>query len=85
GAVDAPRFHHQWLPDSVTFEARAIPDSTMPNAIADSTLARLQSMGHAVRKRGEQGDAHTIRFDAKTRIAHGANDVRSGDSKVSVP
>jgi gamma-glutamyltranspeptidase/glutathione hydrolase len=84
-AVDAPRFHHQWLPDSVTFEARALPDSTMPIAIADSTLARLQSMGHGIRRRGEQGDAHTIRFDAQTRIAHGANDFRSGDSKVSVP
>ena len=75
-AVDAPRYHHQWLPDSVTFEVRAIPDST---------AARLRAMGHAVRIRGRQGDAHTIRFDAKTRTANGANDPRSADSKVSVP
>jgi gamma-glutamyltranspeptidase/glutathione hydrolase len=75
-AVDAPRYHHQWLPDTVTFEARAIPDST---------LARLQAMGHAVSMNGGQGDAHTIRFDAKTRLARGANDLRSRDSKVSVP
>ncbi|MGH7677508.1 MAG: gamma-glutamyltransferase [Gemmatimonadaceae bacterium] len=75
-AVDAPRLHHQWLPDSVTFEEGAIPDST---------AERLRAMGHGVRVRGQQGDAHTIRFDAKSRSAHGANDLRSPDSKVSVP
>ena len=46
---------------------------------------RVPLMVIGVRKRGEQGDAHTIRFDAKTRTAHGANDVRSADSKVSIP
>lgn len=75
-AVDAPRHHHQWLPDTVTFEDRAIPDST---------VARLQAMGHAVRVAGGQGDAHTIHFDAKRRVAFGANDFRSSDSKVSIP
>lgn len=75
-AVDAPRFDHEWLPDTVTFEERAIPDSV---------LTRLQEMGHAAERRGRQGDAHTIYFDAKTRTAHGANDLRSQDSKVSAP
>jgi gamma-glutamyltranspeptidase / glutathione hydrolase len=75
-AVDAPRLHHQWLPDTVTFEEKGIPDST---------VARLEAMGHSVRLRGRQGDAHTIRFDSRTRTARGANDLRSPDSKVSVP
>ena len=75
-AVDAPRHHHQWLPDTVSFEANAIPDAT---------VERLRAMGHAVRMRGGQGDAHTIRYDAATRTARGANDLRSEDSKVSVP
>jgi gamma-glutamyltranspeptidase/glutathione hydrolase len=75
-AVDAPRYHHQWLPDSVTFEERALPDST---------VARLVQMGHALKVRGEQGDAHTIYFDSRTRTALGANDARSSASKVSVP
>jgi gamma-glutamyltranspeptidase/glutathione hydrolase len=75
-AVDAPRYHHQWLPDSVMFEEQAIPDST---------FARLQAIGHAARMRGGQGDAHTIRYDARTRKTYGANDFRSRDSKVSVP
>jgi gamma-glutamyltranspeptidase / glutathione hydrolase len=75
-AVDAPRVHHQWLPDSATFEARGIPDALS---------VALQAKGHAIRARGEQGDAHTIRFDPRTRTAMGANDTRSPDSKVSVP
>ena len=75
-AVDAPRHHHQWLPDTAAFEAGALPDST---------AQRLRSMGHAVRLRGGQGDAHTIWYDARSRTARGANDFRSEDSKVSVP
>jgi gamma-glutamyltranspeptidase/glutathione hydrolase len=75
-AVDAPRHHHQWLPDSVTFEAGAIPDST---------VQRLEALGHGVGVRGGQGDAHTILFDARRRVFIGANDFRSPDSKVSVP
>jgi gamma-glutamyltranspeptidase / glutathione hydrolase len=72
-AVDAPRLHHQWLPDVATFEHGALPDST---------LARLQAMGHTVEQRGRQGDAHTIIFDAKTKVAYGANDRRSSDSRA---
>jgi gamma-glutamyltranspeptidase/glutathione hydrolase len=75
-AVDAPRLHHQWLPDVVTFERDAVPDST---------LARLRAMGHTVEQRGRQGDAHTIIFDAKARTAYGANDRRSSDSKAAAP
>ena len=75
-AVDAPRLHHQWLPDAATFERDALPDST---------LAQLRAMGHTVEQRGRQGDAHTIIFDAKTKIAYGANDRRSSDSRASKP
>ena len=72
-AVDAPRLHHQWLPDVATFERGALPDST---------VARLQAMGHRVEQQGRQGDAHTIIFDPKTKTAYGANDRRSSDSKA---
>jgi gamma-glutamyltranspeptidase / glutathione hydrolase len=77
-AVDAPRFHHQWMPDEITFEHDALPDST---------VQRLQAMGHTLRfsvaQGGGQGDGHTI--IVKDGIAYGANDKRSPDSKVSVP
>ena len=75
-AVDAPRLHHQWLPDVATFEH---------DALADSTVSQLRAMGHSVEQRGRQGDAHTIIFDAKTKTAYGANDRRSSDSKAARP
>jgi len=75
-AVDAKRYHHQWLPDTATFEANALPEATVD---------QLRGLGHGLRMRGGQGDAHTIRYDAANRIARGANDQRSEDSKVSVP
>ena len=73
-AVDAPRFHHQWLPDQVTFERNAIPDSV---------AAQLRAMGHDLRFGNQQGDGHTI--VVRDGVASGANDHRSPDSKVSVP
>jgi gamma-glutamyltranspeptidase/glutathione hydrolase len=77
-AVDAPRMHHQWLPDRATFERGMWGN--------DSTVVRrLTEMGHQVRIGGGQGDGHTIFYDAKTRTAYGANDRRSSDSKASRP
>ena len=73
-AVATPRFHHQWMPDSITFERNALPDST---------TQRLQAMGHALKFGNTQGDGHTIII--KDGVAFGANDRRSSDSKVGVP
>jgi len=76
-AVDAPRLHHQWLPDSTTIEA---------GKVSDATIAALRARGQAVRvSNGEQGDAHSIWIDPKTGIAYGAADHRSPDSKASAP
>jgi gamma-glutamyltranspeptidase/glutathione hydrolase len=38
-AVDAPRIHHQWLPDEVGYE---------PFGLSADTIARLEAMGHRV-------------------------------------
>ena len=73
-AVDSVRMHHQWLPDSITFEE---------NSLNASTLARLKEMGHDIRQRGRQGDGHSIFVDLTTGIAYGVNDTRSPDSKAS--
>jgi gamma-glutamyltranspeptidase / glutathione hydrolase len=73
-AVDAPRLHHQWLPDTVIFERGAIPDST---------ARRLEAMGHAVKFGSQQGDGHTIIMIGGT--AYGANDRRSSDSRAVAP
>ena len=75
-AVDAPRFHHQWLPDLTLFEADGLPDST---------AAALRAMGHTIRTYSRQGDGHSISYDAATGTARGANDPRSPDSKAAAP
>ncbi|MBM4187732.1 MAG: gamma-glutamyltransferase [Gemmatimonadetes bacterium] len=75
-AVDAPRFHHQWLPETVFFEAGAIPDSS---------VARLVALGHSVRVGGRIGNGHSIAIDPKTRVATAANDTRGPDSKAAAP
>src|SRR4029078_13154344 len=38
-AVDAPRIHHQWLPDEIGYEKFGL---------SADTIARLQAMGHKV-------------------------------------
>jgi gamma-glutamyltranspeptidase/glutathione hydrolase len=73
-AVDALRFHHQWMPDETTFESGFIP--------AD-TLAKLKEMGHKVKIEGKQGDGNSILIDPKTGEAFGITDKRSPDGKAS--
>jgi len=76
-AVDDPRLHHQWLPDSTTIEA---------GKVSNATIAALRARGQAVRiSDDKQGDAHSIWVDPKTGIAYGAADHRSADSKASAP
>jgi gamma-glutamyltranspeptidase/glutathione hydrolase len=73
-AVDAPRMHHQWLPDSVNIEKRGA---------TDELVKKLTSMGHKVNVVNAQGDANSIAVDAQG-TAWGAADRRSPDGKASV-
>ena len=67
-AVDAPRLHHQWFPDRVSFEKADAPEFS-------ESLARLRAMGHDVAtKGGRQGDAHSIMVIGETLF--GAADGR---------
>jgi gamma-glutamyltranspeptidase/glutathione hydrolase len=70
-AVNAPRFHHQWLPDLLSGEKDAFPAST---------VAALEAMGYRVRLGGEQGTAHSIFIDARTGARIGAPDPRDADA-----
>jgi gamma-glutamyltranspeptidase/glutathione hydrolase len=73
-AVDAPRLHHQWMPDAVTLEKAG--------AGAD-LVAKLKALGHAVKEGSGQGDANSILVDAGG-VAWGAADTtRSPDGKAS--
>jgi len=49
-AIDAPRIHHQWMPDMVRLE----------RGFAAASAARLQEMGHDLAAGRTQGDAHCI-------------------------
>ena len=70
-AVDAPRFHHQWLPDQISHERYGLsPD----------TIALLESRGHRVGVRASQGAAQAIRYNATTDLLEGAPDRRRAGS-----
>lgn len=69
-AIDAPRFHHQWMPDRIQFE---------PMGINRDTRAALERKGHVfAEKPGNMGDAEGVMIDAKTGMRLGASDPRSG-------
>jgi gamma-glutamyltranspeptidase / glutathione hydrolase len=70
-AVDAPRLHHQWLPDTLRVEA---------DGVTPATAARLQAMGHALRIGGRQGSVQAIMIDPRTGLRLGAPDRRDGDA-----
>jgi gamma-glutamyltranspeptidase/glutathione hydrolase len=65
-AVDAPRLHHSWFPDSVSFEGMRL---------YSAAVERLRQMGHTVGG-SKQGDAHSIWIDPKTGHYFGAADRR---------
>jgi gamma-glutamyltranspeptidase/glutathione hydrolase len=69
-AIDAPRFHHQWLPDKIQYEKWGLsPD----------TLAALRARGHTLELAGAQGVAQGIVFSVKDDLLEGASDRRSPD------
>jgi gamma-glutamyltranspeptidase / glutathione hydrolase len=70
-AIDAPRFHHQWLPDRILFERYGLsPD----------TVALLRARGHEM-KEGEdaQGVAEGVFYDAAADLLEGGSDRRAPD------
>jgi gamma-glutamyltranspeptidase / glutathione hydrolase len=72
-AVNAPRFHHQWLPDELQVEAWQLsPD----------TIELLEKMGHKIKRTASWGDAECVAIDWKTGERLGASDARNGGSAV---
>jgi gamma-glutamyltranspeptidase/glutathione hydrolase len=70
-AVNARRFHHQWLPDRIRAEE---------GAFTPEVMEALKAMGHAVQMRGTQGRTHCIMIDPATGDRLGAPDPRDPDS-----
>jgi gamma-glutamyltranspeptidase/glutathione hydrolase len=65
-AVDAPRIHHQWLPDEILYERRAF---------TPEVAAGLAKRGHKLTERGPIGNVCAIGLDAEGRYT-GAEDPR---------
>ncbi|MGA9640121.1 MAG: gamma-glutamyltransferase [Terriglobales bacterium] len=71
-AVNAPRFHHQWLPDEIDVEDRVSPD----------TMNLLRSRGHKLRVQHFWGDGECILVDPKSGERLGASDGRNNGKAV---
>ncbi|HEV2862954.1 MAG TPA: gamma-glutamyltransferase [Pyrinomonadaceae bacterium] len=68
-AIDAPRIHHQWMPDEITYE---------PFGMSADTFRALESRGHRfVEKPRYMGDAQGIMIEEKTGVRLGASDPRN--------
>ena len=67
-AVNAPRIHHQWLPDRIRIE---------DEGVSAFTVEQLEAMGHTVSVGGRQGLAHSIMIDPASGDRLGAADPRN--------
>ena len=71
-AVNAPRYHHQWMPDAILMEERISPD----------TVGLLEGRGHKIRMQHFWGDGECIMIDPKTGERLGASDGRNNGKAV---
>ena len=74
-AIDAPRFHHQWLPDRIHVRAlRPLPRHHRPAA-----GARARGQGAARADNATQGVAEGVAYDAAADMLEGGFDRRAPD------
>ena len=67
-AVDAPRIHHQWIPDALTMERIGF---------AQDVQDGLTSRGYTLAVRSAIGDCQAIMIEPKTGVRLGAADPRN--------
>jgi gamma-glutamyltranspeptidase / glutathione hydrolase len=71
-AINAPRFHHQWLPDQIVMEKFFSPELE----------EQLKARGYSVKVRNHIGLVNAIGIDLKTGERCGAADPRDDGSAV---
>lgn len=71
-SVNAPKFHHQWLPETVAFEKN----------FPESTINDMEKLGYKAEKWGQIGRTEMIMIDDEGNI-HAVADGR-GDDSVAV-
>ncbi len=75
--VNLPRYHHQYLPDTVFYE---------PQAVADDVVSELEAMGHALKEADSRwGNMHVVVWDKQTQQMDAASDSRGGGKAVIIP
>ncbi|MBI3449219.1 MAG: gamma-glutamyltransferase [Acidobacteria bacterium] len=72
-AVDAPRCHHQWLPDRISCER---------DALSADVAEALRKRGHEIAPTGMRGDIQAILFDGASGALRGASDARGYGAAV---
>ena len=72
GAVNAKRFHHQWLPDVISIE---------PDALDSLTTKYLQQKGYSIKVKGPIGRVDGI-LKTKWGYYEGGADPRGDDTKM---
>ena len=71
--VSLPRYHHQYLPDMIFYEA---------GAISEDNVEYLQSMGHKLKPLQQTyGNMHIVIWDKQTNTVRAASDPR-GEGKA---
>jgi gamma-glutamyltranspeptidase / glutathione hydrolase len=71
-AINAPRFHHQWLPDVLLMEKLFTPEME----------EQMKSRGYEVKRRGHIGLINAIGIDPKNNERCGAADPRDSGSAI---
>ncbi len=72
-AIDAPRIHHQWLPDEIVYE---------PFGLSPDTVSILTNFGHKFARKPEIGSAATGIMVNEKLVRLGAVDSRSDGAAV---
>jgi gamma-glutamyltranspeptidase / glutathione hydrolase len=71
-AINAPRFHHQWLPDQILME----------NLFSQEMEEQIKARGYTVKRKAHIGLVNAIGIDVKTNERCGAADPRDEGSAI---